>query len=69
MNPADQYRTRAAQLRALAQEVDSPFLRSEWQHLARCYVLLAEQADKNAHLDAVYEPAPPRLGNEDPPGQ
>lgn len=69
MTPADQYRTRAAQLRAMARDVASPLLRREWEHLARCYVLLAEQADKNGQTDTLYEPRPPRLGRGDAPQQ
>lgn len=41
-------------------EVDEP-LRNEWNHLATAYSRLAEQADKNAETDVVYEwiPKPP----------
>lgn len=63
MTPADHYRKRAAQLRAMARAADSPHLIDEWQHLADCYILLAQQAEKNAHLDTVYEPGPPRLAS------
>lgn len=61
MTPADHYRKLAAQLRAMAREADSPHLVGEWQHLADCYILLAQQAEKNAGVDTVYEPGPPRL--------
>ena len=63
MTPADQYRKRAAQLRAMAREADSPTLAQEWRHLADCYLLLAHQAEKNLQADAVYEPKQPRLND------
>ena len=56
MTAAEQYRALAAQLRARAQNEDSAQLRAEWEHLARCYVRLAEQADRNGHTDVTYEP-------------
>jgi hypothetical protein len=56
MNPADEYRAKAAHLRALARlEVKSPLGR-EYDRLARAYLRLAEQADRNRHTDLVYEP-------------
>lgn len=61
MTPADHYRKLAAQLRAMARKADSPHLVGEWRHLADCYILLAQQAEKNAHVDTIYEPDPPRL--------
>jgi hypothetical protein len=33
----------------------SAALASQWEHLARCYVRLAEQADKNGLLDLCIE--------------
>jgi hypothetical protein len=54
--PATHYRTLAAQLRARARTEDSPQLRAEWEHLAHCYVRLAEQADRNSQTDVSYEP-------------
>jgi hypothetical protein len=64
MTPAEQYRTLAAQLRARAQKEESRQIRAEWEHLARCYVRLAEQADRNGQTDVTYEPIlRPRLGD------
>jgi hypothetical protein len=55
INPADEYRAKAAHLRALARfEVKSPLGR-EYDRLARAYVRLAEQAERNSHTDVVYE--------------
>lgn len=60
MTPVDQYRTLAARFRAHARTTASPRLAAEWEHLARCYVRLAEQAERNRGLDLVYETPPPR---------
>lgn len=62
MNPADQYRALAARFRAHARTTESARLSTEWEHLARCYVRLAEQAERNLGLDLVYETPPPRPG-------
>jgi hypothetical protein len=56
MTPSTQYRRLAAELRAKAQQEESPAVRAERHHLAQCYVRLAEQADKNQRTDIVYEP-------------
>jgi hypothetical protein len=56
MTPAEQYRILAAGLRARARTVDSAALAAEWEHLADCYIRLAEQADRNERLDVTYEP-------------
>lgn len=55
MTPADDYRAKAAHLRALARlEAKSPLGR-EYDRLAHAYVRLAEQAERNSHTDVVYE--------------
>jgi hypothetical protein len=56
MTPATHYRTLAAQLRSRARTEDNRHLREEWDHLARCYLKLAEQADRNSRTDVSYEP-------------
>ena len=56
MTPATHYRTLAAQLRSRARTEDNRQLREEWDHLARCYLKLAEQADRNSRTDVSYEP-------------
>ena len=63
MTPADQYRALAARFRARARTTDSARLSAEWEHLARCYVRLAEQAERNLDLDIVYETPAPRPGD------
>ena len=55
MTNADQYRARAADLLARSKRETDPIIRSEWQHLARSYLHLAEQADRNSRADIVYE--------------
>jgi hypothetical protein len=62
VTPADQYRKLASQLQAHAREADSEYLRIEWEHLAHCYLRLAEQADKNSRVDVSCEPPILRTG-------
>ena len=64
MAPIAHYRKLAAQLRAKARTEPSPLLRGEWEHLANCYVRLAEQAERNSKTDVTYEPSF-RFGNLD----
>ena len=52
----------AARFRAHARRSENPRLSAEWEHLARCYVRLAEQAERNLGLDLVYETPEPRRG-------
>ena len=57
MTPADEYRRLAANLHTRAsKEATDPLERAEWDHLARCYELLAEQAEKNHRIDRTFEP-------------
>jgi hypothetical protein len=64
MTPATHYRTLAAQLRSRARTEENRQLRAEWEHLAQCYVRLAEQADRNSRTDVSYEPMlHPRFGD------
>jgi hypothetical protein len=53
-SPAEQYTKLAAHLRAKARREESPTLRAEWEHLAQCYIDLAEQTDRNRGPDNVY---------------
>ena len=55
MTNAEQYRARAADLLIRAKTETSPMIRAEWQHLAKSYLHLAEQADRNSRADIVYE--------------
>jgi hypothetical protein len=57
MTPAAQYRSLAGQLRERANEdADCPQLAAEWNHLADCYVQLAEQAERENNMGAAYNP-------------
>ena len=52
------YRIKAAKLFALASQDHHRALKIQFEHLARAYLRLAEQADRNSQLDISYE-APP----------
>jgi len=52
-SPAEQYAKLADHLRAKARTEESPTLRAEWEHLAQCYVDLAEQAGRNPNSDNI----------------
>ena len=56
MTPSEQYRKLAANLRTRAHNETSANVRAEWEHLARCYIRLAEQAEQNNRTDVTYEP-------------
>lgn len=63
MTPADSYRAKAAEL--LATAAINPARAAQWQHLSRCYLRLAEQAEQNRLQDLWLEVGPkPRLGGE-----
>ncbi|HET9616894.1 MAG TPA: hypothetical protein VFP74_06955 [Pseudolabrys sp.] len=66
MNTADSYRKLAAELKAKAFNEPNAALASEYEHLARAYLRLAEQADRNERLDLHLEVGPePRLKRSD----
>jgi hypothetical protein len=58
MNPGIEYRIKAAELFALASQDHYRALRIQFEHLARAYLRLAEQADRNSQLDLAYETPP-----------
>jgi hypothetical protein len=61
MGAGDAYRVKAAEISAKARgEANTPW-RLELENLALSYLRLADQADRNAQVDLVYEtpPAPP----------
>jgi hypothetical protein len=66
MTSGDLYRAKAADLNARAARERTPALRSELENLALAYLRLAEQADRNARTDLVYESPSPRAA---PPAQ
>lgn len=58
MSSANSYRKIAAELSARAAREPDAKLASEWGHLARCYLRLAEQAEINSLLDVAVEFGP-----------
>jgi hypothetical protein len=61
MTSGDHYRAKAAEFHAQAQCVTSPPIKKQFEDLSRAYLRLAEQADRNATIELVYEPPPPKL--------
>ena len=55
MTAGDDYRTKAAELRARARRERDTNIRSDLDNLARAFVRLAEQADRNSQADISYE--------------
>ena len=70
MSPAQQYRKLAAQLAAKARNEKDRAAKVEWEHLAKSYLRLAEQAEKNSRTDVTYEPIlrPSRRDDDRTPG-
>jgi len=60
MSTGETYRAKAAEFDARARREIDPLLREQWDGMAKSYRRLAEQADRNARLDLVYEPPDPR---------
>jgi hypothetical protein len=61
----DLYRQYASDCLRLAGETGASASKAALLEMARCWVRLAEQAEKNSHLDLVYEPPGPRLSAEE----
>ena len=55
MSSPDEYRIKAAELSAAARKETNLAIQMELENIARGYLRLAEQADKNAKTDMVYE--------------
>lgn len=65
MTSADSYRKIAVHLRTKAANEKVPDLARQFEDLAKCYLRLAEQADKNRLQDLWFEIGPPpRLNSE-----
>jgi hypothetical protein len=60
MTSADRYRSLAAQCDAKARHDVDLRIRAEWEHMAHAYRRLAEQAERNAQTDVIYETPPAR---------
>lgn len=61
MAAGDEYRIKAAEFHAYALTENNPKIRAEFENLARAYLRLAEQAQRNEQFDISYEPTPPKL--------
>jgi hypothetical protein len=59
MTAGNKYRVRAGDLTTLALAENDPLQKVEYERLAQAYLLLAEQADRNALTDITYETPPP----------
>jgi len=66
MTQADSYRVKAAEFRAKATHQTDPTKRAELLRLAKLYLRLAEQADRNAELDVAYLPPLDRSRQQGP---
>jgi len=55
MTKADHYRTRAAEFAALSYKEKNPARQLEYAKMAKSYLRLAEQADRNSETNVVYE--------------
>jgi hypothetical protein len=69
MASGDHYRILAAKCDARACAEGDRAIRHEWEIMAHSYLRLAEQAERDARLDVVYEPLPVRLHDPEPPPQ
>ena len=58
--PGDTYRIRASELNAEAHQESDAQRRAELEKLAMAYLRLADQAERNAQNNVVYETPPPR---------
>ena len=58
MQQPDEYRVKAAELRAKASRERDPQLRTDLENLANAYLRLAEQAERNQRTDVSYETPP-----------
>ena len=63
MSTGDEYRIKAAAFHARASCQTSARIKEQYEKLSRAYLRLAEQADRNACVDLLYEPPPPKLSN------
>jgi hypothetical protein len=64
MTSADHYRTLAADCAARARNETDPATKAEWVLMAASYKRLADQADRNATMDIVYETPPQRTQSQ-----
>jgi len=68
MPTGDEYRVLAADIQARARKEPDPHTRAEFEYLSLAYLRLADQADKNATTNIVYEtPSVPSPGQQQAP--
>jgi hypothetical protein len=60
MSKPEEYRRKAAQCFLVAEETTSVANRLALMEMARAWLHLAEQAEKNSHSDLTYETPPPQ---------
>jgi hypothetical protein len=60
MVPGEAYRIKAAEIRVKAHQESHTPVKMELEALALSFLRLAEQAERNARTDVVYEPPPDR---------
>jgi len=58
MGARNEYLLRAAELSAIAQIETDPADKLEFENLARAYLRLARQAERNSQIGIVYETPP-----------
>ena len=64
MTRRQEYLLRAAELSAKAQAENDHARKFEFQNLARAFLRLAEQAERNSYTDIVYETPPKKDGDQ-----
>jgi hypothetical protein len=67
MTAGDEYRLKAAELCAKAEQEKNPESRAELENLAFAYLRLAAQAERNSLTDVFYEPPLDRPGRVQQP--
>jgi hypothetical protein len=65
MTTGDDYRAKAATLRARAQREPDPTIAADFESLALAYLRLAEQADRNSQIDIRFDTPQRQTGEPD----
>jgi hypothetical protein len=66
MTPGDEYRVKAAELRAKAAHERDPAIRADFDNLASAFLRLAALAERNNLNDISYETPAPKSGDSIP---
>ena len=64
MSMRDHYRTRAEEFHARAHNESDETVRREYENLAKQFVHLAKEADRDADRQTGYESLPPKIRRE-----